>query len=234
MNHRKASLAAIVLAVVVLLVAAPAHGQKPAAAGPFQVASPNRAIVVTITTKGQVAWSIALRGAPITRPSPLAMILDGGRTLGAQPVVTGSTTRSADTILKPVVRIKRAEVRDRFNERRIDFAGDYSLIVRAYDDGVAYRWVTRLPGEITVRERGGDLRVPGRPSRVLPGGDQPAVAPGAAVQAPEDHARSRRAGSRRCPRWWTLRGGLKMVITEADLFDYPGMDLTGGAGDRTA
>jgi hypothetical protein len=49
--------------------------------------------------------------------------------------------------MRPVVRVKRAEIRDHFNERRID-CGDYSLIVRAYDDGVAYRLATRLAGEI--------------------------------------------------------------------------------------
>ncbi len=86
-------------------------------------------------------------------------------------------------MLRPVVRVKRAEVRDRFNERRIDFAGDYSLIVRAYDDGVAYRFVTKLPGEITVANEDATFAFAGRPPALLPRGDEPALAPGAAVQA---------------------------------------------------
>ena len=100
-------------------------------------------------------------GRPVLLPSKIALTLDGNRTLGAPATVRTTTTRTVDQVLRPVVRVKRAEVRDRFNERRIDFAGDYSLIVRAYDDGVAYRFVTRLPGEIQVMGEEATLRFAG-------------------------------------------------------------------------
>ena len=106
---------------------------------------------MTVATEGRLTWAVSFRGRPLLRPSRIAMTLADGRVLGASPVVSGTTTRSQDQVLRPVVRTKRAEVRDRYNERRVDFTGDFSLIVRAYDDGVAYRFVTRLPGDITVR-----------------------------------------------------------------------------------
>ena len=37
---------------------------------------------------------------------------------------------------------------------------------------------------------------------------------------------SRRRAFRPCPRWSKLSGGLNVVITESDLLDYAGMDLT--------
>ncbi len=100
-------------------------------------------------------------GKPVLLPSSIGLTLDAGRVIGALPKVRATTTRTVDQVLRPVVRVKRAEVRDRFNERRIDFAGDYSLIVRAYDDGVAYRFVTTIAGDIEVRAEDASFRFAG-------------------------------------------------------------------------
>ena len=154
---------------------------KPAS-GPPAVTSPDGALVVTIGTQGQLTWSVSLRGHAVLAPSRIAMRLADGRVLGEKPLLTTTFTRSVDTALRPVVRYRREEIRDRFNEAAIDFAGNFSLVVRAYDDGVAYRWETSLPGETHRRRR---RRLPdvhrGSP-RLLPRGDQPALPPGAPVQ----------------------------------------------------
>jgi alpha-glucosidase len=199
-----------------------------AAQAPLTVSSPNRSIVVTVGTDGALTWAVSLNNQPVLRPSRLAMTLDGGRTLGVQPVVVGTTTRSSDTVLKPVVRIKRAEVRDRFNERRIDFKGGYSLIVRAYDDGVAYRFATKLPGEITVVGEDATLAFPDDYNMLFP--EETSF-----LSHQERSYKKLKISEVRDGRFSSLpamvdvAGIAKVVITEADLFDYPGMDLTGGA-----
>ena len=140
------------LSLLLLASASPALAQttpRPPV-GPPVVTSPNGALVVTIGTEGQLTWSVTHRGRAVIQPSRIAMTLGDGRVLGEKPLLTTSFTRSIDTILKPVVRYRRAEIRDRFNEVVFAFAGNYALVVRAYDDGVAYRWKTTLPGEITV------------------------------------------------------------------------------------
>jgi alpha-glucosidase len=41
--------------------------------------------------------------------------------------------------------------RDRFAELRVRFEGGFDLVLRAYDEGVAYRWVLALPdSSVTV------------------------------------------------------------------------------------
>jgi alpha-glucosidase len=192
------------------------------------VASPNGAIVVTIGAGADLTYSVAVRGREIVRPSRIGLSIQEGRVLGAHPVVTGTTTRRIDQVLRPAVRVKRAEVPDRCGERRIDFAGDYSLIVRAYDDGVAYRFVTRLPGEITVF---------GEKATFVLAGDH-------LLRFPEEedfishqerlykHVRASEIAAGRfsgLPVLVEPPDGPKIAITEADLLDYPGMDLTVGA-----
>jgi alpha-glucosidase len=216
-----------VLASIALLGLPRATLCQAAPGGPLTVSSPNKTIEVTVGTSGALTWSVTLKGRTVLRPSRVAMTLDNGRTLGAQPIVTATSTRSGNVVLRPVVRIKRAEVADRFNERRIDFAGDYSLIVRAYDDGVAYRFVTKLPGEMTVVSEDAVLAFPGDYQMLFP--------EETSLMSHQERAykhvkisdvRDGRFSS--LPALVDVPGVAKVAITEADLFDYPGMDLTGG------
>jgi len=198
----------------------------------LSVGSPGKTLAVTIGVGDQLTWSISLRDRVVLRPSPIGMTLAEGQTLGAKPVVSASSTRSVDQVLKPIVRIKRAEVRDRFNERRIDFAGGYSLIVRAYDDGVAYRFATKLPGEITVK---------GEDATFAWAGDHLVFFPEETSLLSHQERQYKRLkiseiGAGRfssLPAMVDLTGGVKAVITEADLLDYPGMDLTSAAEPNT-
>ena len=236
----RASIAAIALTCAALSVprVAPAQPQgRPSApsarasAAPLTVASPNGALVVTVGVGDQLTWSVSLRGRAVLLPSRLGMTLASGQVLGAKPVVTVTKTRTVDQVLRPVVRIKRAEVRDHYNERRVNFAGGYALIVRAYDDGVAYRFATSLPGEITVTAEDATLAW---------GGDHLVYFPEeTSFQSHQERqykqVKISEIGKRfsGLPAMVVLADGVKAVITEADLFDYPGMDLTGDAAALT-
>jgi alpha-glucosidase len=192
---------------------------------PLSVTSPGGALVVTIGTDAQLTWSLSARGRTLLMPSRIALLLDDGRVLGAMPKVTRATTRRVDQVLRPAIRSKRALVRDLFNERRIDFTGGYSLIVRAYDDGVAYRWVTALPGEITVRDEIATFAFTADHLLYFPEEES-------LLSHQEREYRKPRISELKpgqfssLPALAVVEGGPKLAITEADLFDYPGMDLT--------
>ena len=228
---------AVALAATLLVAWLPASAQAQSPAkGPgspppsLQVASPNRDIVVTLTTEGQLAWSIAYRGAPLTTPSPLALVLDGGRTLGAKPVLTTTMSRGVDTMLTPPVRYRRAEIRDRFNETphrlRRQLRAHRPRLRRWRGVPVGDDAARRDHGRWARRRRwrfAGDHRHATSPKRPACMSHQER-----AVQEAQDQRAQGTASSRRCPRWSSSPGGPKVAITEADLFDYPGMDLTTG------
>jgi alpha-glucosidase len=222
---RSLALAALAALLVTTLSSAPVAAQPHIE--PLTVTSPNRALTVTIGTEGRLTWAVSFRGRPLLRPSRIAMTLADGRVLGASPVVSGTTTGSQDQVLRPVVRVKRAEVRDRYNERRVDFDGDFSLLVRAYDDGVAYRFVTRLPGDITVRGEDATLAFTGDHLLYFP--EETSF-----LSHQEREYKKLKITDITPGRFSSLpalvvpAAGPKIAITEADLFDYPGMDLTSG------
>ncbi len=192
--------------------------------GPLSLSSPDGHLSVTVDAGAALTWSVAWKGRPLLAPSRLALVL-GDRTLGERPVVAGSSQRSVDQVLRPVVRYKRGEIRDRFTERRIDFLGGYALVVRAYDDGVAYRWETALPGDVTVRDEVATFAF---------GGDHLLYFPEetSLISHQERQYKQLRIGELKdgqfssLPALVVIAGGPKVAITESDLFDYPGMDLT--------
>ena len=222
--------AAVMLAAAVAAGAGPTYAQPGAAQGtptPLKVASPGGSLLVTIGTDGVLTWSVSHRGRTLVRPSRVALALDDGRVLGAAPKVARTSTRSGDQVLKPTVAYRRAQVVDRYNERRIDFDGGFSLIVRAYDDGVAYRFATSLPGEITVRGEDATLVFDGDHRLYFP--EETSFL--SHQEREYKRVRISEVGPSRfssLPTLVVLEGGPKVAITEADLFDYPGMDLTSG------
>lgn len=220
---RRCMLTTVSVAVMALTAGGAAARQ---AAAPLTVASPGGAILVTVGTGADLTWSVTVDGRPVLLPSKIGLTLDGNRGLGANARVRATTTRSVDQVLRPVVRVKRAEVRDRFNERRIDFGGDYSLIVRAYDDGVAYRFVTKLPGDVEVRAEDATFRFAGDHRLYFP--EETSFL--SHQERSYRRIRISEVGTKfsSLPALVEVTGGPKVAITEADLFDYPGMDLAAG------
>jgi alpha-glucosidase len=191
------------------------------------ISSPNGAIVVTISTSPALTYRVSLRGREIIAASEIGMTLSGGETLGSNAVVASSTPQSVDRVLRPVAPTKRSEVHDRFNERRFDFRGDYSVVVRVFDDGVAYRFALRRPGEITVASEQATFRFPGDPLLYFPE-ETSLISHQERLYRKLRLSEVKGAQFASLPTLVALDGGTKIAITEADLFDYPGMDLKAG------
>ncbi|MGG6498567.1 UNVERIFIED_CONTAM: glycoside hydrolase family 97 N-terminal domain-containing protein, partial [Bacteroidetes bacterium 56_B9] len=45
---------------------------------------------------------------------------------------------------------KKKEVRDNFNELTLKFKGNYRIVFRAYNEGIAYRFESDIKGDIIV------------------------------------------------------------------------------------
>jgi alpha-glucosidase len=234
MRMRASSAVSTAVFACLSVIASPASGQTPPRppVGPPVVTSPNGALAVTIGTEEQLTWSVTHRGRTVIQPSRIAMTLGDGRALGEKPLLTTSFRRSNDTVLKPAVRYRRAEIPDRFNEVVFAFAGNYALVVRAYDDGVAYRWKTSLPGEITIADETVSLAFAGDHLVYFPEEES--------LQSHQERLYKKVKISEitagrfsSLPAMVQLPDGMKAVLTEADLLDYPGMDLTAGGAPRT-
>ncbi|MDR0498408.1 MAG: glycoside hydrolase family 97 protein [Holophagales bacterium] len=200
------------------------------AQAPLTVASPNGAIVVSVTADSDLKWAVNVSGRTVILPSKIGMTFGNGRVIGRNPKIKTSNTSTADQTLRPVVKIKRAEIRNRYNERRIDFVGDYSLIVRVYDDGAAYRFASKFPGEVEVMAEDVNFQFAANHSVYFP--------EETSFLSHQERSYKYIKISDVNDRFSSLPAivetdGQKIAITEADLLDYPGMDLTGGKQPNT-
>jgi alpha-glucosidase len=147
---------------IVAALAAGAFSDAFAVALPVSVKSPDGKIVVEIAQNdaGQLTYSIVRKNAPLIVPSALRVNLQEGDLSAVD--VRNVLPRVIDQKRK-LVATKAAEAREFFAELTIEvrprsnLLTSFQWIVRAYDDGVAFRyWVPANAGLKTLSVRGED------------------------------------------------------------------------------
>lgn len=116
----------------------------------YTLHSPDKRINVTVDAGSDfLTYAVSVDSVCIINDSPIYMELDDGKILGKNPVVRSYYIQSHhNTIEAPFY--KKANIEDSYNELTINFKGSFSIILRAYNDGVAYRFSTRFPKPIII------------------------------------------------------------------------------------
>lgn len=221
-NQASKTIILLSLAMGLFIWAAPGVGF----AEDYRLNSPNGKLQVTITIQEDLLYTIHLGTRQILSPSPLAITLKGYGVLGISPKIKDVSRRTSNQKLKPVVPVKSKEIVDHYQEIVFDFEGDYSLDFRAYDDAIAYRFRTRLPGEITVTSEQVTLNFPEDHSLYFPT-EESFLTHSERLYEYESLSGISWEKMAHLPILVDAGGGLKLAFTEADLFDYPGLYLRG-------
>src|SRR5216684_5962949 len=110
----------------------------------YDLRSPNNRIELRIRTANGIRYDVLLGGRAILQDCTLSIDVDH-RKLGAEGKVLRHKESSQDRILEPVVRQKFAKIRENYKELRLEMDGNYAIVFRAYNEGIAYRLETSLP-----------------------------------------------------------------------------------------
>lgn len=196
------------------------------AAKSFELKSPSGEVSVTVDIGEQIRYSVYGGGKPLLTDSSLALCLREG-TLGDKPRLSGHKASPVNRTFRPVVAFKFEEIRDRCNMLRLDFRGGWAVEFRAYDDGMAYRFVTALGHDIEVLSEKVVIRFPNDYTAVVqqPGGFKTAYEePYSLIETngwkPGDPMSV-------LPVLIDTRQGYKLLLSESALSDYPCMFLEG-------
>jgi len=203
-----------------------------AATKPYELSSPDGKTRVEITNDGTLAYSVSRNGVELLTPSVIGMEISGGTLFGAGDKVKKVQRRNVDQTLYPVI-YKKAEVQDRFNEITLSFK-DYDVIFRAYDDGVAYRFVSNLKGDYTVKKEDANFSFAGDWNSFVPYVTRTSLPLEtqfySSFENLYEHIPISGWNKERLaflPVTIEAPLGMKICITESDLLDYPGMYLHG-------
>ena len=192
-----------------------------------ELLSPDGVIKVEVNLADDVRWSVWKYGTPVLMDNVASMKING-TVCGKCPKVTKVRKASVDTSVKPVVPLKQAVVKYKYNELRLDFSGNWSLEFRAYDDGVAYRFLMKKKGKIQIEDEQCSINLP---ENAILHVQQPFWGFGCNYEDPYSHEPIRAWGGDKrkavLPALIDLKDGRKLLFSESDLQDYPNMFLQG-------
>ncbi|CAN5377804.1 glycoside hydrolase family 97 protein [soil metagenome] len=193
------------------------------AANNYFLLSPDERIQVWITSGEQITYSILVDGQEILNPSAISMTLSDGKILGAKPRVSRSSQRTVNNMVDPGFE-NAPQLRDHFNELTLRMRDRYALIFRAYNEGVAYRFSTEISGDIQIANEEVNFNF-------NPDTNGYYIEVESFENSYEDNYKYQPI-SRISPNSYAIlpllveaSGGIKVLLTEADLLDYPGVYL---------
>lgn len=122
--------------ILCVLCAFSAQAQKQ-----YSLTSPDGKLKTNITTGKQLTYDITFHNQQVLEASPLSMTLDNGEVWGENDKVSKVTRKSINgKISTPLYRAN--EIVENYNELTLQFK-DFNVVFRAYDDGIAYRFVNK-------------------------------------------------------------------------------------------
>ena len=191
----------------------------------FELVSPNGEIKVLFNLSDKIYYSIDYNGEVLLKDNSIQLTLKN-QVLGQNPKLRRQKRMSIDEYLTPVVPLKYSKINNRYNQLLLTFK-DYSVEFRAFDDGVAYRFLTSQKGDVEVMSEEFAINFPSDYLLHLqqPGGFH------TAYEEPYTHVQSNAWKPEEriavLPVLIDTQKDYKILISESDLTDYPCMFLKG-------
>ncbi len=194
----------------------------------FDVKSPDGSIHVRVEAGAKLQWSVRDNAGQIIAPSTIAVELKGGEILGENVKIISSQTTEVDSSFKAINYFKSVVI-DNYRRMTLNCRGDYGVIFRVYDDAVAYRFFTRKSSEILVRNEIANFNFANDDSAFIPyvndyRGREIFSSSFEALYSNTRISEFRKDSLAFMPVLVRV-GDRAVVITEADLENYPGMYL---------
>ena len=197
----------------------------------YKLASPDGKLQTTVTTGEQLTYDITLNGQQVLSPSPLSMTLDNGEVWGDNDKPSKVSRKSVnEKVASPFYRA--TELENNYNEMTLQFKGNWSLVFRAYNDGIAYRFVNKNKKPFNVVNELVDYHFPNDALASVPyvkkrKNQNKYGNSFENYYANEPLSKIDQEKLVFLPVVVSLDNNVKVCITEVDLENYPGLFVTG-------
>ena len=198
----------------------------------FTIASPDGGIEVKVIAGEKLQWTATHRSQTILAPSTISLTLYSGEVLGNNPEIRNPKSETINNKIA-AINYKKETVPDNYNQLTLNCKGDYGIIFRAYNDGVAYRFFTKKKDSLIVRSEEANFNFSDDDSAYIPYSNDPHNKDKYQCSFENTYQHIRLSQFVKdtvafAPVLVELANNKKAVITEADLEEYPGMFLTNG------
>ncbi len=140
------------------------------------------------------------------------------------PKVKSTKTNSLKQKIHPVIKEKYSVINEKFNEMIVKFKGDYTFLIRAYNEGITYRFQTAIKDSVIVNNENFNLEFADQDSVWF----QESGSFNSSYETPYQHSSIKDLstdGYYCLPVLVKKQNGLNLLVTESDLVDFPGLWL---------
>jgi len=195
------------------------------------VLSPDGRLNVTLELSERMTLRVSDAATPLFTLSSITLAVRGEKPFGVQPGKVKTERSSRDTTIRPQIREKCAVIHERYNQATVTFSGGYGIVLRVFDEGVAYRLFTALPGNILVDREFFELTLPDSAgityqyNKEFWSSYENPYRTSTAQEIPPE-------GFCNLPLLADLQNGRKLLMTEANIQEYPGLWIKHAGGGK--
>ncbi len=189
----------------------------------FNLKSPDNKLELKVSAGSRLLYEVSYKNMAILLPSAISMTIGKGEVLGENIKISSVRQKSADETVQPLFG-KFKYLKNNYNELVINSKDDYSVVFRVFNDGLAYRFVTKREGEINVVNELSDYYFPSDLKCYFP------VAKSFVAHYEEHYQHCNLSELKDgtlgfSPLIVEYPDNIKVALTESALMDYPGMYL---------
>ena len=191
-----------------------------------RISSPDGNVRVSVDFKDKIYYSVYYGDDLLLKDGRMALNLKNA-SLGESPKLVSQKQGKVSEELRPVVPLKRSVVKNEYNRLLLAFQGNYQVEFRVYDDGFAYRFITKRKGDAEVMGEEFAVDFPAQYTLHMqqPGGfktayEEPYSAVASSSWKPSDNMAV-------LPILIETDRRYSILVSESDLHDYPAMFLKG-------
>ncbi|RYY30458.1 MAG: glycoside hydrolase family 97 protein [Sphingobacteriaceae bacterium] len=119
-------------------------------AADIDLVSPNQQIKVRVNLTDQIYYSIDFHGQKLMENSAIRLDLSNKK-LGENPKLIQKKYEVINTALYPKIPLKNSKVLNSCNVLLLQFKSNFKVEFRAYNDGIAYRFITDFKDSVVVK-----------------------------------------------------------------------------------
>ncbi len=191
--------------------------------------SPDGNIELRVKYDTLLHWQVDRGDIKLILPSEISLELATEEFPSAKDRIKKVEIIDADEIVMPAVAHKDSEINDMYRQMTIEFKSGFTLVFRAYNDGVAYRFKTNFKGNVIVLNERAEINFPGETQAWYPleeefmSHNERSYIATSLDTIKEEHLASLPALFK--------TSGINVLVTESGLEDYPGMWLRGNGSN---
>mgnify|MGYP001176925690 CR=1 FL=1 len=192
----------------------------------YELSSPDDKLKAEIEINQGIFAGLKKEGSEIVRLENISLETDaiGQNSNGFK--VQKTARRSVNEVIKPEIRGKASELVNSYNELEIKFRANYAITFRLFNEGLAYRLLTSFKDTLDIERENIDIILGENDSARF----QSSESFSSPYETPYEHKKLNGIEQGKLcnlPFLIEKQDGKFLMITEADLYNYPGLWMKG-------